>query len=593
MFEVPDACADPRFQDDPLVAKGPRARFFAGAPIRNGEGRTLGVLDPTPRALTDFQARTLAVLAPGVAISLERRRGAREGAPEAGLLRLVAECLPVRIASLDRDFRFRFVNDAYLDPVGLAREAAVGRTLAESLGEPVLRGARANLERAFAGETHTQEFEAPYPNGARWVRATYVPDRDPSSEVRGALVQVIDLMEERRADAALRAGETRYQALFDSLADGFCVIEMIQEETGRPVDYRFLETNAAFEAQTGIGRSDVAAGRTMREIVPEHEAFWFETYGRVARTGESIAFESEARALGRWYEVHAVRLGPEGSAQVGVLSKDVTERRRQAVALAEEQTRLDRTLERAGVATFDWDVFADRLRGNALLGLFCGFPSESGDRSIEDFLGGVNPDDRARRRAGLETALASGTSYESQYRVAGADARERWVLARGDVSRDPDGKALRVTGVVLDLTARLAAERATAEREELFRAVFEQAPDDAIVVMDAGRAITAWNPAAARITGWSAEEAIGGSADRLFTPEDRALGAPARETALAARAGRAEDERWHRRRDGSRFWGSGTMNALDDAAGRGGCAASSRCSATPPPATRRPRPSPS
>ena len=73
------------------------------------------------------------------------------------------------------------------------------------------------------------------------------------------------------------------------------------------MDFRFLETNPAFEKQTGLRD---AVGKRVRELLPQLEAHWFETYGRVALTGESIRFVDEARALdGRWFDVYAFRLG--------------------------------------------------------------------------------------------------------------------------------------------------------------------------------------------------------------------------------------------------------------------------------------------
>ncbi len=148
-----------------------------------------------------------------------------------------------------------------------------------------------------------------------------------------------------------------------------------------------------------------------------------------------------------------------------------------------------------------------------------------------------------------------------------AGGGERWVVARGRVERDAAGRPVRFPGVIVDVTDRRAAEADLRAERELLRTVFDQAPDDAILVMDAGRVLTAWNPAAERITGWTAAEAVGQPADIIFTPEDRAAGVPARETGRAAADGKAADERWHVRRDGSRFWGSGTMNALHHADG--------------------------
>jgi PAS domain S-box-containing protein len=149
-----------------------------------------------------------------------------------------------------------------------------------------------------------------------------------------------DVTAEREAEVRLRASETRYRALFDSVDAGFCIIEVLLDDAGRPVDYRFLETNPAFVRQTGLAD---AVGRTMRELAPAHEAHWFEAYGRVARTGEPARFEAAAEALGRWYEVYAVRVGDPGERRVAVLFNDVAERKRAEA----ERDRLLRESERA------------------------------------------------------------------------------------------------------------------------------------------------------------------------------------------------------------------------------------------------------
>ena len=122
--------------------------------------------------------------------------------------------------------------------------------------------------------------------------------------------------------AALRESDARYQALFNSIDEGFCVIEVIFDDNGRAVDYEFIETNAAFVEQTGL--TD-ALGRRMRDLAPNHEEHWFERYGRVARTGEPMRFEAGARALGRWYDVYAFRTGHPEERRVAVLFRDVAE----------------------------------------------------------------------------------------------------------------------------------------------------------------------------------------------------------------------------------------------------------------------------
>jgi K+-sensing histidine kinase KdpD len=112
--------------------------------------------------------------------------------------------------------------------------------------------------------------------------------------------------------------------MFETLIEGFCTIEMVFDAHGKPVDYRFLEVNPAFEKHTGIVN---ARGRLMREIAPDLESYWFEIFGKVARTGEPAKFENEAKPLGRLYEVNAYRVGGDGSPLVGILFNDITERK--------------------------------------------------------------------------------------------------------------------------------------------------------------------------------------------------------------------------------------------------------------------------
>src|SRR4051812_26970745 len=98
----------------------------------------------------------------------------------------------------------------------------------------------------------------------------------------------------------------------------------------------------------------------------------------------------------------------------------------------------------------------------------------------------------------------------------------------------------------------------------LCQAILESACDYAIITTDPNNLITSWNAGARNLLGWAEAEALGMDGGRLFTPEDRERGAPEAEMAQAREAGRAEDERWHLRRDGSRFWGSGLMMPLRD-----------------------------
>ncbi|MFT3910881.1 MAG: GAF domain-containing protein [Ferruginibacter sp.] len=128
----------------------------------------------------------------------------------------------------------------------------------------------------------------------------------------------------------------KYETLFNSMDEGFCIIEVMFDHEEKAYDYRFLETNPAFEKQTGL-RS--AVGKTMRMLAPGHEQYWFDIYGRIAKTGRSERFENKAAAIGHYYEVFAFCIDEPALHHVAVLFKDISERKKTEAALHRSEER--------------------------------------------------------------------------------------------------------------------------------------------------------------------------------------------------------------------------------------------------------------
>lgn len=134
---------------------------------------------------------------------------------------------------------------------------------------------------------------------------------------------------------ARKNAEDQYRRLFSEMLNGFALHEIICDDQGKPVDYRFIVINPAFERMTGLRGCDVN-GRTVLEIMPATEKIWIERYGRVALTGEPVYFENHSAALGKTFEVTA--FSPE-KGRFACIFSDVTERVEAIKELQESQER--------------------------------------------------------------------------------------------------------------------------------------------------------------------------------------------------------------------------------------------------------------
>jgi PAS domain S-box-containing protein len=186
-----------------------------------------------------------------------------------------------------------------------------------------------------------------------------------------------------------------------------------------------------------------------------------------------------------------------------------------------------------------------------------------------DFAAVTHPDDRAADRD-LVAKLFSGELgvYQREKRYLRKDGGIVWAEVSAVAIHGTDGKPVRTITAAVDVTERKRAEDSLRASEERFRLVVEQISDYAIFLLDTDGRITSWNDGARRMLGYSEAESIGMPSEVIFTPEDRAAGAPAGELATAIATGCAFDERWHLRKSGERFYVSGALTAIRDGAGR-------------------------
>jgi PAS domain S-box-containing protein len=253
---------------------------------------------------------------------------------------------PLGAYLIDADFRIAHVNPVALPVFGDIPDL-IGRDFAEvvhiiwpmQLAEKIAGIFRHTL--ATGEPHHTPELAAVRADRGATEYYDWRISRLTLPDGRyGAVCYFSDVSEQVRARHAIAESEARYRTLFESIDEGFCVFEMLYDDEGHPVDYRWLETNPAFERHTGLVD---AVGRTARELVPGLERHWVDIYNRVAVTGKPKRFIEESAVMGRWFEVDAFRVGKPQQRRVGLLFTDITARKRAEEALKAANAKLMRS----------------------------------------------------------------------------------------------------------------------------------------------------------------------------------------------------------------------------------------------------------
>ncbi|MBL0727191.1 PAS domain S-box protein [Piscinibacter sp. HJYY11] len=271
---------------------------------------------------------------------------------------------------------------------------------------------------------------------------------------------------------------------------------------------------------------------------------------------------------GHWYlaRIRPYRTIDDRIAGVVLTFVDITDRKRSQEALLNADARFRAIVNQATVGVVQLDLEGRLTFANERMCQLLGY-AES-ELMGADVATLVHPDDLPLHQQRMSRLLHQHEPFEIEKRLLRRDGSELWVHNSVTCLPDAHGHVEATIAVCVDITERKRAESALRNSEEHLRMVVENAREYAIFTTDLDRRITGWNTGAQRILGYTGQEAIGRSADMIFTPEDQAEGAPSAEAGQALAEGRAGDDRWHVRKDGSRLWASGVMMAMHDASGQ-------------------------
>ena len=524
---IEDTLSDKRCCDNPLVRGEPHLRFYAGMPLVTPDGHALGavaVLDRTPRRLSGLQIEALQTMALQVMAQIEARRqrilltqamSERERSHAAlrdseARWRRLFEASATGIVSAGADGLYLNANPAFC--------ALVGRSEEELRGTPVLAFTHPEdvtpcgleVQRLLAGEIESFSIDKRYlrPDGqAIWARATVSLMQSAAAPGEAQLVAVVTDIDTQKL-AQLRLQQS-HQLI--GLA-------------GRMAGLGGWSLDAPTDGSKPVVRwSDEL--RTILDCAPEHSPqlemslSWYPSPSREALSdaleaafAHGTPFDLELQLVtirGRPLNVRvigeAVRDEHQRVVRVQGALLDQTQQKCAERTLRESEERFRNVSRATADAIWDWNLGNDAMWWSEGMQLLFGHALDALEPDSGSWTRRIHPDDLKRVLDSIHGVIdGQGEHWSAEYRFARHGGDYAIVSDRGFVIRDAEGKAVRMVGGMTDLT-----EQRQAESRLMQQAALLDETEDSIVVRDLDDRISYWSRGAARMFGWSAEEAVG------------------------------------------------------------------------------------
>ena len=273
-----------------------------------------------------------------------------------------------------------------------------------------------------------------------------------------------------------RTGSTRTAAQWQALTDA-APVGMIVIDTHGLCTY----SNPRSQEICGVSFDESLGTGWARHIHPSDRERVLRGWSAPAESVEEHRDEFrivDGHGRERWANLRCAPLLEDGRHAGSIMIlEDITERRAADEALADASSRLENALTVGEIATWVWDIQNDRMFADRNLARLFGVSAEhAAGGSLVHYVDAIHPDDQARVTVLVNDAVATAGGYEADYRVLSPDRGTRWVIVRGRVDTDTDGRPSRMHGVLMDITERKQAEQQLAASEQRFRDLADAMP---------------------------------------------------------------------------------------------------------------------
>ena len=345
--------------------------------------------------------------------------------------------------------------------------------------------------------------------GERHFSMNYYPIKGSQGRVEKIAVYATDITTRKLAETALRDSESRYRRFAEELPLGIVITQdglikyanlsvalMLGYQVKELLQKPFLPLVCEEDRPRLL---DLHQGRMRGEEIPPNY-----DVGMIRKDGEV-----------RQWSMHASTIEWDGKRCALGSCIDITERRLREQELKLTQQRLTFAQRAAAAGLWDWDLTTDTMYWSQEMCSLFGIDSGTAEVSLDTWRRSVHPEDLDRARGRTLDAIRSATALTNEYRIILPNGNVRWIAAYGNTTCDAQGKAVRMSGISVDVSERYRLETALRESDERFRMAFRVSPDAVNITRVTDGRYLEVSDGFVRMTGWTPEEAIGKTSTEL------------------------------------------------------------------------------